>query len=132
MALPTLNDGFRVITQEESRLARTEVVLFDMDERHVQVAEPVIFERHVVPVYSGLAMVGSGHLFYRPNCVMATIVLDYFTPERFDLQIDTPVYATVDGTYYLRGNDLKMDYVDVGAIHLANHRGPNAFPVHLS
>jgi len=132
MVLPRLNDDTRVVTQEETPLFRSTVVLFDLDERRIEVSEPVIFERYVVPVYSNRARIGSGHLFYRPNCVMAIIVLNYFTPERFDLQIDTPVYATVEGTYYLRGSDFKMDYVDITAIHLTNRPVENSFPVHPS
>jgi hypothetical protein len=65
--------------------------------------------------------IGSGHLFYSDGGVWATVVLDYYTPERFDLQMDIPVYATPVGTYYLRGSDLKMDYVDIEAISLSSH-----------
>lgn len=126
MTQPTLNDGFRVITQEETRLFRAHADLFDLKARGVVgVVEPVQFERYVVPVFDGDILhngcIGSAHLYYSQDKIQATIVLDFHTPERFDLEIDTPVYATPEGSYYLRGNDLKMDYVDITALTLTSH-----------
>mgnify|MGYP006290245151 CR=1 FL=1 len=131
MVLPRLKDGILVITQEEARLLRTNVKLFDMDALHVPVAEPVIFERNVIPVFHDGVPVGSGHLFFSQNIVWATIVLDYQTPERLNLQIGIPVYAKPQGTYYLRGSDLKMDYVDVQSIELYDSPIEESFPLHI-
>ena len=54
------------------------------------------------------------------NKIQALISLDYNTPERFDLQLDAPVYATPFGTYYLRGTDLVMDYVDINFLYVSS------------
>ena len=136
MPLPRLNDGTKVVIQEEARLLRAKVKLFDMEARGVEVLEPVIFERYSIPVYHSSNLdegpIGSAHLFYDGHGIWATVVLDYYTPERFDLQVDIPVYATPEGTYYLRGQDFKMDYVDISAVHLSSQPQINSSLVHLS
>ncbi len=118
-----LNDGFRVITQEETPLFRARVTLFDLQARGVVgVVEPVVFERYVVPVYDGdkphKGCIGSAHLYYSDFKINATLILDFHSPERFDLEVDLPVYATPEGSYYLRGMDLRMDYVDITGLTL--------------
>lgn len=101
--MPTLNDGFRVFTQEETRLVRATAKLFDFEERHVEAAAQVTFTRHTVPVYEGSTArwIGSASLFVLHDTVMAYISFDYSTPERLDLDVQIPVYAIPVGDYYL-------------------------------
>jgi hypothetical protein len=121
-----LNDGFRVIVQEETPLFRAHAVLFDLEKLGVKVSDFVTFERHSLPVMyinpgrvtSGT--IGSAGLYMSDKKIQALISLDYHTPERFDLQLDNPVYVTPVGSYYLRGTDLVMDYVDINFLYVTS------------
>jgi hypothetical protein len=116
-----LNDGFRVIAQEETKLVRASAVLFDFNAaswvRH-GVADYVTLERQVVPVYEGEVQVGAATLFVTNGQVVALIGFDYATPERLDLQLGTPVFAVPRGDFYLRPSDLVVDYVEISGIDL--------------
>jgi hypothetical protein len=131
-----LNDGFRVITQEETPLFRAHAVLFDLEKLEVKVSPFVTFERHSVPVsyldHGRLVPVnvGSAGLYVSDKKIQALISLDYHSPERFDLQLDVPIYVTPYGSYYLRGNDLVMDYVDIEWLDISYQPAPNSVLVH--
>jgi hypothetical protein len=131
-----LNDGFRVITQEETPLFRAHAVLFDLGKLGLKVADFVTFERHSIPVnyFSPGRItsktVGSAGLYVSDKKVQALISIDYHTPERFDLQLDAPVYVTPIGTYYLRGDDLVMDYVAVDCLYISSEPSLTSVPVH--
>lgn len=115
-----LHDGFKVITQEETPLFRAHVVLFDLTSRNILVSDYVQFERYACPVkLEDGRVVGSAHLYVSDSKIQATIVIDYHSPERLDLDLDAPVYATPEGTFYLR-SDLTMDYVDVTGVILSS------------
>lgn len=116
-----LNDGFRVITQEETRLVRASAVLFDFKAEGFAnngVADYVTLERQVVPVFEGELQVGAATLFVMNGQVIALMGFDYATPERLDLEVGTPVFAVPRGDFYLRPGDLKVDYVEVSGIDL--------------
>jgi hypothetical protein len=134
--MPELHDGFKVITQEETPLFRAHAVLFDLGKLGVKVADFVTFERHSIPVnYLSEGRitsrtVGSAGLYVSDKKVQALISIDYHTPERFDLQLDAPVYVTPVGSYYLRGDDLVMDYVDVSFLYISSEPSPTSVLVH--
>jgi hypothetical protein len=115
-----LHDGFKVITQEETPLFRAHAVLFDMGARNVLVSDYVQFERYACPAkLEDGRVVGSAHLYVSDSKVQVTIVLDYHSPERLDLDLRAPLYATAEGGCYLRG-DLTMDYVDIAGVVLSS------------
>jgi len=132
MTLP--DDGFRVIVQEETPLLRATATLYDLHSRGAEVADIVEFERYSVPVvdaHEGKQM-GSAHLYLSQGCIKVTLVLDYHSPERLDLQVGAKLYATPEGSYYLRSKDMKMDYVDVTAIVLSTDpKDVTSVPVEL-
>jgi hypothetical protein len=134
--MTNLHDGFKVITQEETPLFRAHAVLFDLGKLGVQVSDHVVFERHSIPVNFlppgrlTSSTVGSAGLYISSKKIQALISLDYHSPERFDLQLDAPVYVTPVGSYYLRGTDLVMDYVDIACLYFTSEVGPNSVPVH--
>ena len=123
-----LNDGFRVITQEETPLYRAHVWLFDVAKDGLNYIDgPLDIDKREVPVYASTngPVVGSAHLFCaQPGFVEALLVFDYHSPERLDLQVDNPIYAVPIGSYTMMGE--KVCGVEVDGIILHDSSGGRA------
>ena len=144
MTLPKglLHDGFKVWTQEEVRLVRATATLFDFDvlpgSRFLLVSPTLLFSRLVVPVFEGEKKIGAASLFGAGRKVVALISFDYETPERLDLDLNRPVYASPRGDFFLDPSPqagYTVDYIDVAGVDLsttASDRKGASFPLCLT
>ncbi len=115
-----LNDGFRVITQEETPLYRARVMWPNFLPSEFKLAAVVILDRAAVPMYDGSIVVGTAHIYIdtEDQVIKANLVFDYHTPERLDMDLDVKVYATPHGSFGFDQNGM-VDSIRIDSVILS-------------
>lgn len=90
-------DG-KIYTEEDAKLFRVKGILAILDTPFFDYTDTKFMLHNPTPVKdSSHQRVGFANIYIENNRIMADVVLDYFIPDRLDIDIKNGIYLTING-----------------------------------